>query len=1411
MKTLNRKKIFVILGAVVAAPISTAAIAASCKDTKKMKKNEDLPKPDTPTPDKPKPDKPVPEIKKSIETKVSKNLILKDQKIKYLSIGDSISAGFTGWLEEDHHGELKNGKVTGMSFAAYLAYLLNRETPNRLESFKNFATSNATIVEWLDLLGVKYQTKKPNIFDINDSLYKNTFYRFNDIDKLKSDLVNEIKNANLITLSLGANDFLRSFSSILKASGIDKIITSIIEGKNFDLNSFLEYFKNFAKIAQDEISDRLNELFKKLTEINPNANIEIISYPSPVLRFVSSLIEFLPENAKKQLKDANLNSMLVSPLNDAIRDTTKSYENIGYLDVYDAEYWTKNQRHLASIVFDIHPSPLGYKKMAFDAFVKLTNAKIEGKTLQSLGWSNNFILNSESTHYHTVELNSPKVENLYKEFFGANPQEAFNKLLEEDELYKEIKPLLNSDNFAKKILGFPEATMQEIAIALVTKVFTSDYMKQLDPDENLKKFFADNDYAAIKALIKWFKSSNWFIKQFNEAQKLAHETDWDKDGNPGVDFLNKEYIIEIFSKTFLKEENLVELIKEFTKSDFSKDFKDKFANALSNFLKSSLKNEKVKSVISFLAKKTYPSVQKLFTLENYEKFISKILNSSHIPEITKNSILAIFEIGQKSELDKVNNFNDLIKLLLTQEKSSNVIDSIQKMFSELVNDKDIQELLISSSLTFISNEYPTLFSGMVEKDQRIILENFVSVFSQIENELKISKLFLDSLINEIKEHGKDLKLEQTIFSVVKSMSNSLLAEDGKKLLLIVEKFSKNEQLKEHSELVKKFFANILKVFKEQDAATLIWNKLENYISQYVTKENFTKLISSLLEDHKMHEFIFEEIIAFFKSQDFTNQGISKLLKPGGAVYDKFTSVKFVGGLLNNKFFKENKLLFVKIVQDILKNNLGNKDTLAKLLETLGLSKLLGGDENTTDFANLISDLASNKYLEDTLNHIFEIVAESKNVFEDAQNWIEVIAKIFALPNIDKLKTSLKNVIKFVFEKHGHIFGKQVENLLYSSWKSNNKLYKLEVIEKNKGTIANFVADLLNSAINKEETIFSEIINNIFDALKNVKLEKDEKIDHAVKLRNTIILGALKFVQGSAPGKISIEKILAIESESSTENKNKGGKIYKIFDNMNSEYFVKVINLMFEVSNFSLNSGLYATLFGGKYMEPATKHIKDSVSLEKVAEKPKDNPNSSQLKFEIEMPSNPAKLISGVGMVQAIFAPLIKQFILDINKSKYNETDILKVKQLDSYKAIYRIYVTLLMQTFSNIPDDLSVFLPTAFSLMSGSIGRVATLYFEKNQKILEELKQKYGTNAPYVSISKDKDTTLVSHILFSGYTKDQTFTDDDLKNFSNYGVDTILAYVQNPDKNDDKHHKKYGVEVLKDALVNGYLPHEIKK
>ncbi|WP_373438629.1 hypothetical protein, partial [Metamycoplasma equirhinis] len=147
----------------------------------------------------------------------------------------------------------------------------------------------------------------------------------------------------------------------------------------------------------------------------------------------------------------------------------------------------------------------------------------------------------------------------------------------------------------------------------------------------------------------------------------------------------------------------------------------------------------------------------------------------------------------------------------------------------------------------------------------------------------------------------------------------------------------------------------------------------------------------------------------------------------------------------------------------------------------------------------------------------------------------------------------------------------------------------------------------------------------------------------------------------------------------------------------------------------------------------------------------------------------------------------------------------------SYKAMYRIYVTLLMQTFSNIPDDLSVFLPTAFSLMSGSIGRVATLYFEKNQKILEELKQKYGTNAPYVSISEEKDTTLVSHILFSGYTKDQAFTENDLKNFSNYGVDTILAYVQNPDKNDDKHHKKYGVEVLKDALVNGYLPHEIKK
>jgi hypothetical protein len=50
--------------------------------------------------------------------------------------------------------------------------------------------------------------------------------------------------------------------------------------------------------------------------------------------------------------------------------------------------------------------------------------------------------------------------------------------------------------------GFPEGYIQEIFMSIVNKIFQSDFLKKIDPDENIPNFFKNQNKAALKALIK---------------------------------------------------------------------------------------------------------------------------------------------------------------------------------------------------------------------------------------------------------------------------------------------------------------------------------------------------------------------------------------------------------------------------------------------------------------------------------------------------------------------------------------------------------------------------------------------------------------------------------------------------------------------------------------------------------------------------------------------------------------------------------------------------------------------------------------------------------------------------------------------------------------------------------------------
>ncbi len=88
----------------------------------------------------------------------SPNIIKESEKVKYVALGDSISAGFDSQLDKDYPGnyDKEKNEVTGISFPTYLAsFIKNSNADNsKLESYTNYASSGTTLEDWKFLLTV---------------------------------------------------------------------------------------------------------------------------------------------------------------------------------------------------------------------------------------------------------------------------------------------------------------------------------------------------------------------------------------------------------------------------------------------------------------------------------------------------------------------------------------------------------------------------------------------------------------------------------------------------------------------------------------------------------------------------------------------------------------------------------------------------------------------------------------------------------------------------------------------------------------------------------------------------------------------------------------------------------------------------------------------------------------------------------------------------------------------------------------------------------------------------------------------------------------------------------------------------------------------------------------------------------
>ncbi|WP_341494870.1 SGNH/GDSL hydrolase family protein [Mesomycoplasma ovipneumoniae] len=436
------------------------------------------------------------------------------QSFKYLAIGDSVTAGFNQETYRDFQGKLNSqgGGVSGLSYPSFFAYYLQKLNKDSLVSYDNLAFSGATVKNWLNLINpTKYPNGKvadnPFVPKNND---QNT--KFNDLSTVfgnfnKSsypELTQKIKNANLLTMTLGANDIFlvaTKFGSLLspETSGIkeelDKITVESAPAttqetapadpkkttkKKEDLKpKIAKYIKNEISTKITEFKADLENLLKELKEINPNLHINLLPYKLPNSLLVQVLSNLFANNFGLE-KDYF--QKVTTEINTAIRQTAQK-ASVNYVDPFDADIWNDSDTKLGATQFDIHPQVKGYKKIAEQLLLKLaTDQSQAGAVVDNIKKSAKFTDNASGnlTYKHVLDLSSVAKTNeeLLKKI---NDNKSENDFINEESEFEKTQSSLIKDG------------KRDLADSMLS-VLSSNIFGKLDFKDLVKK--SRNPYAS---------------------------------------------------------------------------------------------------------------------------------------------------------------------------------------------------------------------------------------------------------------------------------------------------------------------------------------------------------------------------------------------------------------------------------------------------------------------------------------------------------------------------------------------------------------------------------------------------------------------------------------------------------------------------------------------------------------------------------------------------------------------------------------------------------------------------------------------------------------------------------------------------------------------------------------------------
>lgn len=1086
----------------------------------------------------------------------SPNIIKESEKVKYVALGDSISAGFDSQLDKDYPGnyDKEKNEVTGISFPTYLAsFIKNSNADNsKLESYTNYASSGTTLEDWKFLLTVdESKLKELAEKDKNKLAYYKTKFGEDIIERAKQ-VKEELQKANLVTITLAANDFMELVAKKLKDPKFIEQIQNIKANPTNAIAGVSSAFQDTFKEMKKRIDDFSAELKKHVK----TENVNFIGYPLPLPHLFVLLDGYLFKNNGSSLI---VSQMAVESLNKNIQSqVTKNKFN--FINPYDFSFWTDNSNinKLSPTLFDIHPGSFGYKKMAQDVFIKLIVPERNSDKLNENGikWDNKYIFTDKDSFTTQLEF-----ANQYKTVKKVLTDDINGNLFKEDEIFKKFSDKRKNkwEWYKKRVLN--SSLVKNILNGAIDSLIQFPTIKEADPSSRLSNFFTKNNNENLNKLKKWLDESEFVPNFLLKSEIEFQETYWNKDKKSSSERAKLFDLINIFKNNLLNEANLISLIASFFSSDLIQKEKEELKEIIAEFAQNLIiKNVDEKMLSDAINKALGDNSSKAFKTENLAKLIKSVLSSNSI----KKTIGELFiNLANNSKI--YGQAKSVAELLQKVLKDSHIQKTISDLASSLFDELSKEGALNKEFTNFVfeivksNNE---LFKDIDESSLKELLSKNIKGIGALDKEFKISETFINSLSVQLQE-GKisDFNFANVLAQTLSKLSKNFEGENLDITLIKIFKIIANLDLKANKATLEKILTNSLNYFnKNSDLSKLIAQKI------YQTSEN---KLSDIISNEKMIS-LFDKI---FKSSEFSKAASSLISALADIDKNELEKVKTSSELVRlvltkTSILKDNsevinlvkKVLSLDETKELVSNLIAKyvpelKDVINSESANLFITKLLSNSDfqwiledflvrgifgSSNDLSNFSFEKALKSWVADS-NHNSAIVEKFgslvKSLVKDKTS-LEFISNII-YGQLSKLNGMTSDVSKDEFAKlFSNISDALIDEKDFETVSKDIFKKMLDGISKDgfKLNLSEFFTNIFKE--NGQKLDFSNPDNFLFKIFKTVS--KSDGIQETKNTAQKLLINAFKFAKQSQELKDKISNLIF-------KNTHKTGNLVKLED------------------------------------------------------------------------------------------------------------------------------------------------------------------------------------------------------------------------------------------------------------------------